>query len=189
MKKTTSIILIICLLLFSGIGSKLFSATFTSAQSGYFSVPSTWVGGAAPAYGDNIVIASGHTVTLDLAAKVMSITIQTGATLDNGEYNLTMNSDFIGNPIYTNNGTHNGTGNLIAYNNVNTWVTGNGTTNCNIEIPGYGLTILNTCNLAINGNIEHSVPGNFEMNGKEFLGCWQIGSNLTVNGDLITDDQ
>ncbi|PKP45633.1 MAG: hypothetical protein CVT94_17455, partial [Bacteroidetes bacterium HGW-Bacteroidetes-11] len=187
--RTPKNLMILCLLLFSGIGNSLYSATLTSAQSGYFSVPSTWVGGAAPAYGDNIIIASGHTVTLDLAATVMSITIQTGATLDNGEYNLTMNSDFVGNPIYTNNGTHNGTGNLIAYNNVNTWVTGNGTTNCNIEIPGYGLTILNTCNLTINGNIEHSVPGNFGMNGKEFLGCWQIGSNLTVNGDLITDEQ
>jgi hypothetical protein len=40
-------------------------ATRTSTQSGNFGTGSTWVGGIAPADGDAIVIAAGHTVHLD----------------------------------------------------------------------------------------------------------------------------
>jgi len=188
MKKILPFTLVL-LFLSSGFFKILYAATVTSAQSGYFSVSSTWVGGTAPAYGDNIIIATGHTVTLDAAATVMSITIQEGATFDNGSFKLSMDNSTVGNPVYSNNGTHNGSGNLVAYNSGNTMVTGNGTTNCNIEIAGYGLNIMNSCNLTVNGNIQHSVPGNFGMNGKEFLACWQIGSNLTINGDIITDEQ
>ncbi|MHC1775328.1 MAG: T9SS type A sorting domain-containing protein [Lentimicrobium sp.] len=186
MRKPASI-MTLCLLLVAGIGNSLYSATLTSAQSGYFSVPSTWVGGAAPAPYDDIIIASGHTVTLDIAPIVYNITIQNGATLDNATYPLTIGNSYVGNPIYNNNGIHNGTGYLIAYDDYKTELSGNGITNCTIIIRSYGLYLRNTCNLTINGNIQHASPGNYGMNGKILIEAWQIGATLTVNGNIVTN--
>lgn len=164
-----------------------FSAEFTSAQSGYFSAPSTWVGGNTPGPGDDIIIATGHTVTLDAPATVFNITIQAGGTLDNGAFDLTIHKATPGNPNYDNNGTHNGTGYLVAYDDFKTEISGNGATNCTIEIQSYGLSLQSTCNLTINGNIQHASPGNTGMNGKILIEAWQLGAALTINGDVILD--
>lgn len=161
------------------------AAVKTSTQSGNFSDPATWVGGA-PAQYDDIVIATGHTVTLDANVKVFNITIQTGAILDNGTYTVTIDNGLAsGNPKYTNNGTHNGAGNIITYSNFDTELIGSGITNCTFEIVNYGLKPLNDCNLTINGNIQYQNPGNSGMMNKYLL---QMSSGtLTINGDLITD--
>ncbi|KAF0201251.1 MAG: ig family [Bacteroidetes bacterium] len=164
----------------------LFAAVYTSAQSGDFSLGSTWVGGAAPAPYDDIIIASGHTVTLDVAPIVYNITIQNGATLDNATYPLTIGNSSVGNPIYNNNGIHNGTGHLIAFDFFKTELRGNGITNCTIIIRSYGLLLLNDCQLTINGNIQHASPGNNGMNGKILIET-QLGASLTINGDIITN--
>lgn len=42
-----------------------FAAAMISAQSGGWSAPSTWKGGAVPGDGDDVTIAEGHTVTID----------------------------------------------------------------------------------------------------------------------------
>ncbi|MHC1775329.1 MAG: hypothetical protein AB9834_07945 [Lentimicrobium sp.] len=176
----------IVLLIVSSITS-VYGLVFTSAQSGYFSIGSTWVGGAAPAEYDDIIISSGHTVTLDVAPIVYNITIQNGATLDNATYSLTIGNSSVGNPIYNNNGIHNGTGYLIAYDDYKTELSGNGISNCTIIIRSYGLSLLNDCQLTINGNIQHASPGNIGMNGKILIEAWQIGATLTVNGNIVTN--
>ncbi|KAF0201254.1 MAG: hypothetical protein FD170_2862 [Bacteroidetes bacterium] len=183
MKKT---ITILSFLLAVCIQNSLYAVVRTSAQSGFFSAGSTWVGGAAPGPYDDIIISSGHTVTLDADATVFNITIQSGATLDNATYLLTIDRTSTGNPIYNNNGTHNGTGYLIAYDDFKTELSGNGITNCTIIIRSYGLGLLNDCQLTINGNIQHASPGNNGMNGKILIET-QIGASLTINGDIITN--
>lgn len=188
MKKAVHLILLIaCFAIASGLQNVTQAQTVkTSAQSGNYSVGATWVGGSPPSTYDYIVIASGHTVTLDVAPIVGNITIQPGATLDNGAFNLTIDRATTGNPIYTNNGTHNGTGYLVAYDDFKTELSGNGITNCTIIIRSYGLGLLNDCQLTINGNIQHASPGNNGMNGKILIDT-QTGASLTINGDIITD--
>ncbi|NOU45615.1 MAG: T9SS type A sorting domain-containing protein [Bacteroidales bacterium] len=187
MKKTRiKIITILSFLIVICSQNPLHSAIRVSAQSGNYYNQNTWVGGLYPAFGDDIVISSGHTVTLDMAgAFVKNITIEPGATLDNGEFDLTILTIEVHNPIYSNNGIHNGPGKLIAYEYYDTEITGSGITNCNIEIVSYGLRILNTCNLTVNGNIQHSANPSWNMNGKIFIDNSQ-GGTFTVNGDIIT---
>lgn len=190
-KTITNVLITLSFTLFMSFSGISTAGTTTSAQSGLFSEGSTWVGGIAPAPGDDIIISSGHTVTLDNAlAAVKNITINAGATLDNSTFPLTIYSTSPGaNPVYTNNGTHNGTGNLVMYDGNNTEISGNGVLNCNIEVRNYGMSVKNTCSLTVNGNIQHSVPGNNGMAGKYLIDASQPGGILTVNGSIVTDDQ
>jgi acetyl esterase len=51
-------------------------ADITSLATGKWNAPGTWVGGAVPGAGDNVIIAAGHTVTLDVTnAQCKDLTI------------------------------------------------------------------------------------------------------------------
>jgi hypothetical protein len=157
--------------------------TKTSAQTGNFTIGSTWVGGIAPANGDNIIIKTGHTVTLDATGKsVHDITIEAGAIFDNGNFDLTIFRSG-GNPTYKNDGIHNsGTGNLILFNNFHTRVRGTGVSNINFNVRDYGIQPLFDCDLTINGNLQHNASVTYQsrtlINNSE-------GGTFTINGDII----
>ena len=57
-------------------------ATITSAQSGNWSATTTWAGGAVPADGDEVIIAAGHNVKMDVDQSaftgLFNVTIQGG---------------------------------------------------------------------------------------------------------------
>jgi hypothetical protein len=50
------------------LGAPAYAVTCTSLGSGNWSAPGTWDCGAMPAAGDDVVIANGHTVTMNVAA-------------------------------------------------------------------------------------------------------------------------
>ncbi|MCF8366018.1 MAG: G8 domain-containing protein, partial [Bacteroidales bacterium] len=174
-------LLILSLLTLLCFQSMMYAAVRTSVQSGNYSDAATW-GGVAPAPNDDIVISTGHTVTLDVIATVKNVTIEVGAILDNSTFDLlgTTSSGLTSN--YTNNGTHNGTGKFILSTQGRTFLDGSGNTNCIIRMLSYGMEITNTCNLTINNNIEQGAG--FES--PTILDAPQIGGMLTINGNITT---
>jgi acetyl esterase len=52
--------------LFVTLLSRITFADITSLATGKWNAPGTWVGGVVPGAGDNVIIAAGHTVTLDV---------------------------------------------------------------------------------------------------------------------------
>ncbi len=58
-----------------------FSATIRSADSGNWSVPSTWEGGHAPAAGDVVQIRAGHEVVYDVSSSSVIRLVQVGGVL------------------------------------------------------------------------------------------------------------
>ncbi|MDP2384873.1 MAG: T9SS type A sorting domain-containing protein [Bacteroidota bacterium] len=164
----------------------LFSVVRTSVTSGSYNTSTTWSPIGIPSSGDKIIVSSGHTITLSANSVIKDVTILSGGVLDNNSFTLKIASPTIANPTYENNGVHNGTGNFISYDFINLEMSGSGIVNCPIEISSYGLLIKNTCNLTINNNVFHSVPGNSGMDSKYFIDCSQ-GGRLTINGNIITD--
>lgn len=66
-------LLCIYVTLFSSL--EISATTITSASSGNWFNTSTWTGGVIPMAGDDVIIASGHVVTVDAAAACLTLTI------------------------------------------------------------------------------------------------------------------
>ncbi len=90
---------ILLFLAFIGFCSLGICQTITSNGSGNWSTGATWVGGAAPGAGNDVVIAAGHTVTVTSATTASSININAGGTLIISGVTVTI----------TNNATNSGT--------------------------------------------------------------------------------
>jgi hypothetical protein len=87
----------------------------TSNGTGNWSDGSTWVGGIAPTAADNVIIATGHTVTLTANAACNNLILQTttGTNLAIDAFTLEVNGTLNGpNTTYTNSIITSGTGRL-----------------------------------------------------------------------------
>ncbi|MFH0866984.1 MAG: hypothetical protein V1904_12375, partial [Bacteroidota bacterium] len=142
-----------------------------SAQTGDWDENTTWVGGVIPTTNDNVRIANGHTVTLQADVTINELTIDNGATIENGTYYLYVYGD------YTINGQHN-----IDENN-RLRLYGNG---ANIDGTGtINLSNLGWSIFAFNGNKTIKATADITING-DFL----IGDAVSINnlGSVILDD-
>ncbi len=73
------------------------AVNYTSRATGNWSTTTTWTPNGNPGAADNVTITSGFTVTLTAAAACASLTINSGATLATGNFQLTFNGNFVNN--------------------------------------------------------------------------------------------
>jgi hypothetical protein len=138
-------------LLFSSLsGTRATAATITSAQTGSWTVTSTWVGGVVPAATDSVVIAAGHTVTLPANKTITGVTINASGVLATSTFTLGVSGNLVVN------GTLSGTG-AITLSGAGTSIDGTGSiTNTATLTINAAHTILSTANLSFAGTIAIS---------------------------------
>jgi len=74
------------------------AAIKTSAASGNWNTAATWTPSGVPAAGDNVIIASGHTVAVDASKSITNVTVNTGGTLNwptNSNKTLTVSGNIV----------------------------------------------------------------------------------------------
>ena len=187
-KRTYNLLLLICLLLLAP--HILYSATITSATTGNWSDGSTWIGGVAPDSTDNIIIGSGHTVTLVVDIKMVDLTVNSSAVLTDGG---------LGKQIVC-------TGNLVVDGTITIDgafdITGEGTTidgtgtisgMTKFDVMGYK-TVLATANLTFSGALLWDLDTLLTNDGAVTTtvpltsdGPWIQGVNATLNYNHSAD--
>jgi hypothetical protein len=197
------------LVLFLLLSEGAWAATRTSAASGNWSVGATWVGGVVPALGDDVIIAAGHTVTLDVTTPnpLLSLTINAGGTL------LTTVAFQMRATTITVNGTYNnGSTGAITTTTVNvnagaTYIhtingatiptaTWNSTSNCNITgmlgtTPAglgqaFGNVLWDNAGQTANANFTPTnITGNLEVRNSGAVQLRLVTTPLSITGNLI----
>jgi hypothetical protein len=152
-----------------------------SVTAGNWASPSTWSTGTVPVCGQNVTIS--HNVTLDAAADIANLTIQTGGTLTaNAAITVQTNFTINGTGTYVHNNTANasttvfaGTESFSSTSNLifNQWYS--------LSTP-LGSLVSNSF-----GNITFNVTGNWQQNG--MFSPNRIQGNITIsNGSLYMDN-
>jgi hypothetical protein len=128
-------------------------ATITSAASGNWSNTATWVGGVVPTSADDVLIASGHVVILDVDATIQYIR---GAAATNNWLEIQTSRTFTCTSAITpgiiNKGVVSG-GGLVRITGTNITVNITSSFYYSNVNTSYGLAISSICTVNINGNI------------------------------------
>jgi hypothetical protein len=151
------------------------ASSYGATTTGNWNTLGTWANGAVPASGSAVTIAAN--VTLDAAATVGNITINSGATLNGSSNTLTVNSG----STFTNNGTFNANTGTVTVSG-NATFTNNGTFNANtgtVLFAGSGTTKTLTGTFGFN-NVE--ITGG----GVTFSAASTVNSTLILSGGYIS---
>ncbi len=162
--------------------SHLFSATITSnAVTGNWNSASTWVGGQIPGVNDSVVIVNGANITLNVNATVYKLKINSGGTLNIGNYTLTLNG----------NGTLGGNLEIYGTLNLNT-----GTVQLTGDFILSGTFNHGTGTITFSGNDSQRMLGNVptfyhlrstNTNNAQGKGVSLHQTNTIIKGNFIAD--
>lgn len=153
-------------------------AVITSASSGNFSAPATWVGGVVPTSVDDAVAATTHVVTIDVDVTVLSF--QQAGT---GKFVLGDGRTITGNVIanagtFTSGGTIEVTATTTATINGN--ISGPSTTAASIGC----VVMTGTGSLIINGSVTSSVGNASSLANANAMVYSSVTCTIIVNGDV-----
>lgn len=187
------------------------ATSITSATSGDWNTPSTWVGSVVPTCSNVVTIANGHTVTVTTTANAASVVIAKGATLTNnaGATIMTVGCSN-NNAAFYNYGTHTMTAGNLKVNGFVAHKTGsffnqtggdiiidsnnNGDVVTSVAFGGTSCKI-ETANLSLTGgkitivdplvNIGNQVSatsiGNYTSNTEGAAGTFTMNGSITGN--------
>jgi len=148
----------------------------TSFTTGQWNTGGTWVGDMVPAPGADIVIAAGHTVTIDVNIDINSLTVESGASLivadATGPFTAMISGDFsnLGTVTFLN-----GTGEVnVTFDNSST-----------VVISGIG-TFTNFNDLSIDGTGNVINVNEFTVAGDFSIGQTQSNISFSSNNTNLT---
>ena len=176
MKKLSILLVLIVIYL------NLYNATITSnAVTGNWNSASTWVGGVIPGINDEVIIVNGANITLNVNATVYKLKINSGGTLNIGNYTLSLNG----------NGTLGGDLEIYGTLNLNT-----GTLQLTGDFILYGTFNYGTGTVNFNGNDAQRMLGNVptfyhlrstNTNNALGKGVSLHQTNTIIKGNFIAD--
>lgn len=138
------------------------ASTFTSQTSGNWNTVATWTGscgGGVPQAGDNVVIANGHTVTLDVNTPTLNdLTVNLGGTLTNVAANTLTLSGALNNA-----GTYSGGSGAVTlggnFTNSGSYSAGSATTTLSGYFSNSGTFTADTGTWVFGGSVAQSITG------------------------------
>jgi hypothetical protein len=179
--------------------------TYYSYQTGNWNTATTWtsdpsgtlqIGNTTPGKADKVVVLSGRTISLtgDIAAQSLDITIEAGGFLDQNIYKFTNGINSLSGqgtfktasvnfPVSASNTFVNAGGGTVEYNNSSNYtLPASQTTYNNLTINSSGVIGTQLINLTLNGNL-YVKNGTFRINDNTSI----AKLSLTINGNVIVD--
>ncbi|MFM2135810.1 MAG: hypothetical protein RL021_1210, partial [Bacteroidota bacterium] len=193
-----------------------FGTVKTSVTSGSWSSAATWSPAGIPLSSDDVVIASGHTVTMDAARTIVNLTVNNGGSLVwstaptrmltvNGSFTNDGFTDMCGDLLFPNNrSVRLGPGSTLIWNPANNTASGatlftNGiesfdTTSTLIIRKWYDYSVpLGSAVGTILGNLKLNSPGTggtiIEWNQSNYFQTFPVKGTLTIDTGWVTLDR
>jgi hypothetical protein len=159
---------------------------YSSAQTGNWSTGATWLGGAVPLAGANVIIQNTHNVTLNINATISGLTINSGANFTASDATpraLSILSNTTATTLINNGTWANGTGGSTVDFRSDNAITH--TISGTIGFQNVSITRNSgTPNIGLNFGAGSTINGNFQINVGGFVVA-SAAPNYTVGSTLV----